>query len=229
METLQASTETSAVNSQTPEEADLNNLAISFSGGGYRASAFHLGSLDLLEKVGLLNKVTMLSTVSGGSITGAKYACALSKAIANNNPDFYESFYNELYTFILDTRLPDLWTALFSKINNFFKQAAAIPDGSLNSTQETNSFIASLQEIIVDWKSFIKTAGNLSVVDLLNMGGIRLLSLSSLFLALLKGQRRQSYEFLDELQKTDVLARKLRQKYGDLEELKDCKKNQCCQ
>ena len=115
-------------------------------------------------------------------------------------------------------------TAVFGKINNFFKQAAAIPDHNQNSTQKTNGFIASVQEILVDWNGFLKTAGNLSVVDLLNMAGIRLLSFSSLFLALLKGQRRQSYEFLDELQKTDILARKLKQKYGDLEELKDCKK-----
>ena len=115
-------------------------------------------------------------------------------------------------------------TALFGKINNFFKQAAAIPDRNSNSTQETNGFIASLQEIIVDWNGFLKTAGNLSVIDLLNMAGIRLLSFSSLFLALLKGQRRQSYEFLDEVQKTDVLARKLKQKYGDLDELEDCQK-----
>ncbi len=88
---------------------DLNNIAISFSGGGYRASAFHLGSLDLLDKVGLRENITMLSTVSGGSITGGKYVCALSEAVSNNNPDFYEDFYSEIYTFMLETRLPNLW------------------------------------------------------------------------------------------------------------------------
>ena len=93
---------------------DLNNIAISFSGGGYRASAFHLGSLDLLDKVGLRENITMLSTVSGGSITGGKYACALSEAVSNNNPDFYEGFYREIYTFMLETRLPNLW---FNKLH----------------------------------------------------------------------------------------------------------------
>ena len=62
-----------ATESVADKITDLNNIAISFSGGGYRASAFHLGSLDLLDKVGLRENVTMLSTVCGGSITGGIY------------------------------------------------------------------------------------------------------------------------------------------------------------
>ena len=92
-------------------------------------------------------------------------------------------------------------TFLISKVNNFFKQAATIPK---DDSPTDNNFIATLQEIIQDWKIFLQTAGNLSIVDILNMTGIRLLSFSSLFLALLKGQRRQSYQFLDELQKSDA-------------------------
>lgn len=489
-------------NTSTPETVGIGNIAISCSGGGYRASAFHLGSLDLLEKIGLLNQVKMLSTVSGGSITGAKYACALSESVSENKPDFYESFYQELYKFLLETRLPDLWfdklhpedtdkpsliaaaaevynerlfkncrfnqlidtqnqthlqetvfnttelrngldfrfrvgdggtignyftpipqellkqvriadvvagsscfpggfepivfpddfklnqnwetvktqvklglkqdiinkpkyqgfinktlecidsfteeplplvdggiydnfgmdslfvadarlkrkgkedkrfdtliisdtdnigistdtddinkrasllklslpmegnwltritvkqlgntiqfsflllllstigfilssinsfmseetitfggiltiwaaiiftviTLIFGTINGLFKSATKIPEA------DSNGFLASVQSIIFDWNSFLKTIGNLSIVDLINMIGLRLLSFSSLFLALLKGQRRQSYEFLDELQKTDKISRTLQQKYGELEELEDCKK-----
>jgi hypothetical protein len=94
------------------------NIALSFSGGGYRASAFHLGSLDLLQKVGLLEQVTMLSTVSGGTITGAKYVCALGESIKNNKPDFYEDFFDELSLFLLNERLPDLWLEKLNSSNN---------------------------------------------------------------------------------------------------------------
>ena len=62
------------------------NIAISLSGGGYRATAFHLGALSLLDEIkfsysesgapkkSLLENVKVLSTVSGGSIVGARYA-----------------------------------------------------------------------------------------------------------------------------------------------------------
>lgn len=48
----------------------LGPIALSLSGGGYRAAAFHLGVLRLLDRAGLLGDVVGLSTVSGGTITG---------------------------------------------------------------------------------------------------------------------------------------------------------------
>lgn len=42
-------------------------------GGGYRAAAFHLGVLNVLNEQGILSRVEILSTVSGGSIIGARY------------------------------------------------------------------------------------------------------------------------------------------------------------
>ncbi|WP_354128640.1 MULTISPECIES: patatin-like phospholipase family protein [unclassified Bradyrhizobium] len=44
------------------------------SGGGARAMAFHLGCLRALHDRGLLDKVRVVSTVSGGSVIGACYA-----------------------------------------------------------------------------------------------------------------------------------------------------------
>jgi predicted acylesterase/phospholipase RssA len=55
----------------------LNNIAIAMSGGGYRATTYHLGVLSCLHKASILEKVTMLSSVSGGSITAIKYADSL--------------------------------------------------------------------------------------------------------------------------------------------------------
>jgi NTE family protein len=51
------------------------NIALALSGGGYRASVFHLGVLARLAREEQLENVTFLSTVSGGSlVTGLVFA-----------------------------------------------------------------------------------------------------------------------------------------------------------
>ena len=54
----------------TPE----SKIGLALSGGGSRAIAFHLGCLRALHELGVLNRVKVLSTVSGGSVIGALYA-----------------------------------------------------------------------------------------------------------------------------------------------------------
>jgi predicted acylesterase/phospholipase RssA len=73
-----------------PPRGPLGNLAVSLSGGGYRAAGFHLGVLRLLDRVGLLPSVAALSTVSGGTIVGASWVVSL----AEKTPfaDFYRAF-----------------------------------------------------------------------------------------------------------------------------------------
>ncbi len=51
-----------------------NQIGLSLSGGGSRAVAFHLGCLRALDELGLLDRVKVMSTVSGGSVIGALYA-----------------------------------------------------------------------------------------------------------------------------------------------------------
>lgn len=48
-------------------------MGLSLSGGGFRASFFHIGVLAQLAMKGLLGHVEVISTVSGGSIIGALY------------------------------------------------------------------------------------------------------------------------------------------------------------
>lgn len=48
-------------------------LALALSGGGSRAMAFHLGCLRALRNAGLLDKVAVISSVSGGSVLAALY------------------------------------------------------------------------------------------------------------------------------------------------------------
>jgi len=55
-------------------------LGLALSGGGFRAAAFHLGVFRKLKELGLLDKIDLLSCVSGGSIAGAFLALNWGKA-----------------------------------------------------------------------------------------------------------------------------------------------------
>ena len=56
------------------ERASEDGVALSLSGGGYRAMVFHVGALWRLNEVGLLRKLKRISSVSGGSITAGVLA-----------------------------------------------------------------------------------------------------------------------------------------------------------
>jgi predicted acylesterase/phospholipase RssA len=50
------------------------HIGLALSGGGFRATIFHLGVLRRLQELGLLKKIDILSSVSGGSITAGIFA-----------------------------------------------------------------------------------------------------------------------------------------------------------
>lgn len=54
-------------------DKDNKRIGLALSGGGYRAAAYHIGTLRALHKLGILDKVDVISSVSGGSITAAYY------------------------------------------------------------------------------------------------------------------------------------------------------------
>ena len=51
----------------------MSKIGLALSGGGSRAIAFHLGCLRTLKNYEILDKVEVMSSVSGGSIIGAAY------------------------------------------------------------------------------------------------------------------------------------------------------------
>ena len=74
-------------------------IALSLSGGGYRAASFHLGTLVTLDELGLLDSVKILSTVSGGTITGA----ALAVSSADKMP--FDLFFKRFAEFLKSTNV----------------------------------------------------------------------------------------------------------------------------
>ena len=79
-------------------------LGLSLSGGGYRAAAFHLGVMDVLNEQRILDNVRVLSTVSGGSIIGAVYC---------TQPGDYEEFRSEMRKILSHkTVLPGIFSSV---------------------------------------------------------------------------------------------------------------------
>lgn len=50
-----------------------NKFGVAFSGGGYRATTYHIGTMRALHRLRVLDKIDVLATNSGGSIAGAYY------------------------------------------------------------------------------------------------------------------------------------------------------------
>jgi predicted acylesterase/phospholipase RssA len=56
-------------------------IGLGLSGGGFRASLYHIGVLARLAELDVLRRVEVLSCVSGGSIVGAHYYLAVRKLL----------------------------------------------------------------------------------------------------------------------------------------------------
>ena len=63
----------------SPQRGPKHELGLALSGGGSRAAAFHCGTVRALERLDLLPRVDVVSTVSGGSIFAAAWAASLVK------------------------------------------------------------------------------------------------------------------------------------------------------
>jgi predicted acylesterase/phospholipase RssA len=82
--------------------APFGTIALSLSGGGYRAAGFHLGVLDMLDRLDLLKDVAALSTVSGGTFTGMRYA------LCQKAGEPFSVFFEKLKSDLLSIDVPHL-------------------------------------------------------------------------------------------------------------------------
>ncbi|WP_064696124.1 patatin-like phospholipase family protein [Rhizobium aegyptiacum] len=77
--------DTAPTGSDDPERpAERYKLGLCLSGGGYRAMLFHAGSLAKLNEAGLLAKLDMISSVSGGSIASGLLAYVWPRLVFQN-------------------------------------------------------------------------------------------------------------------------------------------------
>ena len=65
----------------SPKESKCPRIGLALSGGGFRASLFHLGVIRRLEELGIMRRVDTISAVSGGSIIAAYYVIEMEKRL----------------------------------------------------------------------------------------------------------------------------------------------------
>jgi predicted acylesterase/phospholipase RssA len=83
------------------QSAFIGKVGLALSGGGFRASFYHLGVLARLAELDVLRHVEVLSCVSGGSIVGACYWLALRQRLLDQTPlqrDSYIQIVSDLIT-----------------------------------------------------------------------------------------------------------------------------------
>jgi predicted acylesterase/phospholipase RssA len=69
------------------QRADTGKVGLALSGGGFRASLFHIGVLARLAECRMLRRVEVLSCVSGGSILGAHYYLRLRELLQSKSDE----------------------------------------------------------------------------------------------------------------------------------------------
>src|SRR4051794_26569433 len=78
-------------------------LGLALSGGGFRASLYHLGLVRFLRDAGLLSQVSHITAVSGGSIIAAHLVLNWDRY--NGSPGEFDAAASELLSFVrLDVR-----------------------------------------------------------------------------------------------------------------------------
>ena len=96
----------------------MEEIAISLSGGGYRAAMFHLGTLSYLNRIqlpngkSLLDVVNTISTISGGSITGLWYMMHVCKG------EDIDTCFKNLFQILCNVDLPQSVLNSFLEENN---------------------------------------------------------------------------------------------------------------
>jgi predicted acylesterase/phospholipase RssA len=81
----------------------VKKIGLALSGGGFRASLYHLGLVRFLRDAGLLSQVSHITAVSGGSIIAAHMALNWDRY--NGSPGEFDAAATELLAFVrLDVR-----------------------------------------------------------------------------------------------------------------------------
>ena len=95
----------------------MNRFGLALSGGGFRATLYHLGVVRCLRDAGVLPKITHITTVSGGSILGAHLALNWERYCGT--PEQFDEVAAEIIRFVqLDVR---------NRIVRRFPTFAAVP------------------------------------------------------------------------------------------------------
>ncbi|MDJ1478853.1 patatin-like phospholipase family protein [Cytophagaceae bacterium YF14B1] len=164
--------------SEEPLTTPFENIALAFSGGGFRAAAFALGSLSYLQHLSfrdhtnenketpLLKKVTYISSASGGTITSILYTLHSS----NTQSFCFNNFFIKLYHFLSKSDIliqalkylndDNIWKTRPDKNRNLINAFALVYDGDLlyqgKTIKDLGNSHPHLQEVCFNSTEFCK-------------------------------------------------------------------------
>ena len=95
------------------KSTSLLRIGLALSGGGFRASIFHLGVIRRLEELGIMKYVHVISAVSGGSIIAAYYVIEMEKRLRRRRAELGEN----------PERLDEVRLQIFEEIADCFFRA----------------------------------------------------------------------------------------------------------
>jgi NTE family protein len=96
---------------QNNDKTDLK-IGLALSGGGFRASIFHLGVIRRLEELGIMKDVSVISAVSGGSIIAAYYLVEMENRLRQKRKELKDKTINEIRLEIFESIAEDFFKAL---------------------------------------------------------------------------------------------------------------------
>ena len=76
----------------------MNKIGLALSGGGFRASLYHLGLIRFLRDADILSQVTHITSVSGGSIIATHLALNWDRY--NGSPEEFDAVASEFRSFV---------------------------------------------------------------------------------------------------------------------------------
>lgn len=112
----------------TEDNQQTGKIGLALSGGGYRAILFGLGSLIRLNELGILRKLSRITSVSGGSILNAYLAMRWTELHFDNKnvaTNFNEIIVQALVDFCSETTISD-WFAILNLLNPFVSNSEIV-------------------------------------------------------------------------------------------------------
>ncbi|MDD2905260.1 MAG: patatin-like phospholipase family protein [Sulfurimonas sp.] len=132
-------------------ETTLDKKGLALSGGGFRASFFHLGTLAKLAECDLLKDIEVISTVSGGSIIGVHYYLKLQKMLEEKSDiEITQADYIELVHELIEEFFEAVQTDIRNSVitKNFFSNTVVKILNPFSSYSRTNKLGQLYQERI---------------------------------------------------------------------------------
>lgn len=131
-------------------------VALCLSGGGFRATLFHIGTIWRLNELGYLPKLSRVSSVSGGSIAAGWLGLKWKELVFNDAgvaQNLVDVFVKPLREFTYKNL--DAWIIIFGLLNPF----GSISNSLIKSYRKNLFGTATLQDL-PNWPIFVLNASN---------------------------------------------------------------------